>query len=96
MDVISIKPFIVNAEGGKKIMIDVFEHGEVISGFGFLKLRFYKLGDQVVHSREEVLGNELLSHAQFHTTYKNDPMMMEKLDNPVYRKDFLSEEDMEV
>jgi hypothetical protein len=96
VDVISIKPFIVNVEGGKKIMIDIFEQGEVISGFGFLKLKFNKLGDQVVHAREEVLGNELLSHAQFHTSYKNDPMMMEKLDNPIHRKEFLLKEEMQL
>ena len=96
MDVISIKPFIVLGGAGEKYMVDAFEQGELISGFGFLKLRFNKSGDQVFHAREEILGDELLSHAQFHTTYKNDPMMMEKLDNPVYRKDFLTEEDMTV
>lgn len=93
VDVIAVKPFIVKGIDSER-MVDAFEHGEVFSGFGFLKLRFTKTGDAVFHAREEVLGNELLSHAQFHTAYKNDPMMMEKLDN--HRKDFLSEEDMEV
>lgn len=82
MDVISVKPFLVRGNGGQKYMVNSFEHGTVLSGFGFLKLQFKKSGDQVFHADEAVLGKQLLSHAEYHTTFKNDPQMMERLDNP--------------
>ena len=95
MDVIVMKPFTVIGKNGS-MLVDIFEHGKVISGFGFLKVQFNKTGDEVFHADESVLGRELMSHAEFHTTFKDNPKMMKHLANPIYLQDFLSAEDMTI
>lgn len=120
MDVIAVESFIVHGQNDEEYVVGSFEHGELITTFvyyscGFLRLKFHRSGNTVYHGKESLLGKQLLSHAQYHTTYRNDPPMMEKLFFPIHmrhgvdsewmreksrgkkeiwRKDFLSHEDM--
>ena len=93
MDAIAVKHFLVHGEAGVRFMVEPYTCFKVLSGFGFIRIQEKNTG-LLYHADENVLGNELLSYAQFVTENKGDPDKLIHIG--VVGEEFLSAEDMSI
>ena len=105
MEFVTLKPFIVHGPGGSKYIVEAWEIGEVVSGFGFFRVTFKRATNRTFNASEDIFKNgEAMSFVDFYSTYKDNQEMLEKLKKAIEVSEnitnntlnFLTEEEMEL